>query len=391
MRVLLRALLLTVCALVGSVSAQAASPNSTSNGTSNGELELDALPVVCSSVCMPNQCVGGGKSYECTKCVSDRHLVLQPGKTYGRCITCASNCAIGKCVGERGDECTECVSTKLLIKNKGLDYGTCIQCPGSCKDKQCVGERGDQCTGCDFPKTLVNLLSGETESDKVGQLPATNFSGSSSAIPKVVGTCTACVSSCLPSKCVGPGSDQCTECPPERAFRAVGNSSHGLCLSCASNCLQAHCQGPHSYQCTKCIESKVLIPFKDGPYAGKGFGTCVACAGTCKPLMCVGSGSAQCTECGAGRSLVPKEGKTYGECPANSVLSNKFLRARLEQQQAELASLREAKTLRLKQRMARRQSMLRESRGTNIKSEDPRVQELGGLVHNPLLPIPSKA
>merc|ERR1712070_990187 len=334
---------------------------------------------------MPGRCTGA-ESYHCTKCVEDRRLILEPGKAHGRCIMCASNCQSGQCVGERSDQCTGCTSAKVLITNKGVDYGTCIQCPHTCREKQCVGERADQCTACDHPRTLVNLLSQESRSDQIDQLPATNFSGSSSAIPKEVGTCTACASSCEVAHCVGPGSNQCTKCPPERAFVATGNASHGSCVSCASNCLEAHCAGRHSYQCTKCVESKVLIPFKDGPYAGKGFGTCVSCAETCKPLMCVGSETFQCTECGPGRTLVPKEGAPYGECPANSVLSNSLLRARLQQQQAELASLREVKALRLKRRLARRQKILRESQGTTVHSNDPRVQELGTLVHNPLEP-----
>lgn len=341
------------------------------------EVNLDAAPPeVCASDCLPGKCAGV-RSWQCTKCVEGRRLLLMPNKSYGRCAACASSCKPGQCVGERGDQCTSCTSTKVLVKRSGVDYGTCIVCANTCREKQCVGERADQCTSCDHPRVLVDFL-GSPEALAANRTP------------KEVGTCTTCASSCAIAECVGPGSDQCKKCPPERAFVKQGDATYGSCVSCASNCLQGHCAGPHSYQCTKCDASKVLIEFKDGPNAGGGLGTCVACSNTCKPMMCVGSETTQCTECGPGRTLIPREGKTHGECPANSVLSSKILQSRLMQQQTELAALREERAATLKRRISRR---LRESRGTSsqnqVVSKDPHVRELGGLVQNPLLPTPS--
>lgn len=317
-------------------------------------------PPVCASDCMPEHCVGE-KSWHCTRCVAERGLLLQEvqdkslgnGEPYGRCITCASNCAPGKCVGEKSSQCTECDSTKLLVKRPGQDFGTCIQCANSCKEKMCVGERGDQCTACYPPHVLLDTAN---EKQLAQQLTGNANGTTNTSLPH--GTCTRCATSCSPGKCTGPRSDQCTECPAERSFVSMGNTSYGTCVSCASNCLQGHCAGEKSWQCTKCDDSKILIEPTDGPDVGKGFGTCVSCAATCKPKQCIGSYANQCTACGEGRTLLKTPGKDYGECPADSVVSNDLLQQRLQeehalvqQQRDELASFRAQKTKELRNQM----------------------------------------
>merc|ERR1711988_255429 len=343
-------------------------------GAAAGLRSEPELPPVCAGDCLPGECVGG-ESFQCTKCSEGRRLILETGKNYGRCITCASNCERGECVGERGDQCLKCRSDRVMVSGISKEYGTCVQCVNTCSENKCLGERADQCTGCDHPRVLVDLMAEDLSRNATRDAkPA-------------VGTCTECASSCAKTKCIGPRSDQCTACSPERALVLRGNSTPGTCVECASNCLEGHCAGEHSYQCTKCAENKVLVHLTSGPDAGKGFGTCVSCSYTCKPLMCVGSEPHQCTECAEGRTLLPWRGNTFGECPANSVVSNQLLQARLKQEHEELMVLRHQramtmKQMRLKRLLAQRQQERRE--GTLLK-EGSEVKDLSSVAKNPVL------
>jgi len=63
-------------------------------------------------------------------------------------------------------------------------------------------------------------------------------------------------------------------------------------------------------------------------------------------MQCVGSYPNQCTACGEGRTLLKTPGKAYGECPADSVVSNNILQQRLQEQRDLLKQQRaELKTL----------------------------------------------
>lgn len=167
------------------------------------------------------------------------------------------------------------------------------------------------------------------------------------------GTCEMCSKACKDQMCVGEGSDECTECWPDRVLipspskTGNGTANYGQCVACASNCKIGACAGPKAYQCLACREDMVLAHDKDGPHAGKAYGSCIRCAYTCSRNKCIGEESYHCTECPLGRTLVPADdGKPYGYCAANSVVANDELQKQLRSQAREIKLLKEREKLR---------------------------------------------
>ncbi|KAM6976267.1 proprotein convertase subtilisin/kexin type 5 [Tautogolabrus adspersus] len=202
-------------------------------------------------------CVGEN-SYECLACKI--HL-FREGKEcvetcqhshYGNtdsglCEKCDPSC--GECIGGGEDSCLSCALGLIYLRKEGrclpscpqgyfhdAVHRTCEHCHASCR--ACSGKDSRSCDSCS-PGFLLSDGMCETMCD-VGQYPVIKGSGHA---------CEECDVSCL--ECQGPGSANCTMCPPQAILEAGGR-----CLLCCRHEEEEEEASTQQQDCCNCTETR---------------------------------------------------------------------------------------------------------------------------------------
>ncbi|KAL5636318.1 hypothetical protein ACGC1H_004955 [Rhizoctonia solani] len=193
----------------------------------------DACPSTCTSCSIPSfSVVSTPAQITCSTCLPG--FVLTPSKR------CERTCPAGTFVSPQ-------------------DGFTCTPCAGSCAE--CVGE-ATFCTACSGGR-------GALDGKCVGSCPSGTILSKSASTNSTGTTCVSCHADC--ATCSGPGSTQCSTCPPSRPFKSSDgsclpasscgaqsffDSASGTCRSCDAGC--ASCAGAGGQTCTACPLGKVL-------------------------------------------------------------------------------------------------------------------------------------
>ncbi|GAB1517014.1 hypothetical protein RhiTH_000057 [Rhizoctonia solani] len=193
----------------------------------------DACPSTCTSCSIPSfSVVSTPAQITCSACLPG--FVLTPSKR------CERTCPAGTFVSPQ-------------------DGFTCTPCDGSCAE--CAGD-ATFCTACSGGRgALDGKCVGSCPSGTIlSQSPSTNSTGT---------TCLSCHADC--ATCSGPGSTQCSTCPPSRPLKSSDgrclpssscgaqsffDSASGTCRSCDAGC--SSCAGAGGQMCTACPVGKVL-------------------------------------------------------------------------------------------------------------------------------------
>ncbi|XP_057675882.1 proprotein convertase subtilisin/kexin type 5-like [Corythoichthys intestinalis] len=196
---------------------------------------------------------GGKHSYECLtckdqlfrqgrECVETCQHSHYGNQDSGACEPCNPNC--GECTGDGA--CLSCTMELVLMPQEGRclhncpqgfyrhqdDHGmhaTCERCHGNCAT--CSGKTSHSCDSCG----PGYLLSGSMCLSACDTAKYPLIKGSSHS-------CEDCHPSCL--RCEGPGSTNCSACPPNAILEAGGR-----CLLCC------HSAASHTHDCCNCTET----------------------------------------------------------------------------------------------------------------------------------------
>ncbi|CEL54465.1 Proprotein convertase subtilisin/kexin type 5 OS=Rattus norvegicus GN=Pcsk5 PE=2 SV=3 [Rhizoctonia solani AG-1 IB] len=193
----------------------------------------DACPSTCTSCSFPSfSVVSTPAQITCSACLPG--FVLTPSKR------CERTCPAGSFVSPQ-------------------DGFTCTPCDGSCAE--CAGE-ATFCTACSGGR-------GALDGKCVGSCPSGTILSQSVSTNSTGTTCLSCHADC--ATCSGPGSTQCSTCPPSRPLKSSDgrclpasscgaqsffDSASGSCRACDAGC--ANCAGAGVQMCTACPVGKVL-------------------------------------------------------------------------------------------------------------------------------------
>ncbi|KCV67218.1 hypothetical protein H696_06362, partial [Fonticula alba] len=257
-----------------------------------------------------------------------------PGDTSaqgGLCITCHASCAA--CFGPGPGQCAACLDPAHVLAN-----GTCqASCPeGSFASAGACQPCAPTCATCDGPSTSdCATCPGDRlflQGACLAECPQAHYHQPADQSGH---ECAPCDASCL--QCSGPGSGQCSACPPGSLLHQgtcvplcpggfFACLAAGQCAACPGGC--ATCQaapghpgGTCQADCLTCLPGGLLAGHQCleacplGTFAPAESAICQPCAAPCD--TCAGRGD-HCTSCLDGLLLLPGAGSCAGSCPAGT-------------------------------------------------------------------------
>ncbi|KAL4499147.1 hypothetical protein ABPG72_017049 [Tetrahymena utriculariae] len=246
------------------------------------------------------------------ECPSGRY----PDRNTKKCESCFSTCE--ECEGKNENQCVKCNQNRLLYQRECLKEcpsntfkfeNKCIDCDPSCAT--CFGTSSFKCLACSsglkfsFNSIInnynLNILGFLLEGSCVEQCES-NYYPSTKNGQQV---CLQCHAQC--SKCNGPDSNNCTECPSEQFMYQN---------QCIKNCPVFHiydekrvCQ-----QCTRSIKNNKCVQECDqNEYLDKKTLLCQPCAAECH--TCNGPTKNECKQCADSYFLDAKKNECTQKCP----------------------------------------------------------------------------